>query len=44
MMAGELDCTATDIRSALHFLGEITGTDVDDAVIDRIFSRFCVGK
>ena len=44
MAAEELDCSATDIRSALHFLGEITGTDVDDAVIDRIFSRFCVGK
>lgn len=42
--AVELDCVATDIRTALHFLGSITGTDVDDTVIDRIFSRFCVGK
>ena len=42
--AGELECKATDIRTALHCLGEITGTDVDDMVIDRIFSRFCVGK
>lgn len=44
MAAVELDCAATDIRAALHCLGQITGTDVDDAVIDRIFSRFCVGK
>ena len=42
--AAELDCVATDIRGALHALGEITGTDVDAAVIDRIFARFCVGK
>jgi len=42
--AAEFDCIATDIRTALHALGEITGTDVDDSVIDRIFSRFCVGK
>lgn len=40
----ELDCTATDLRAALHHLGSITGTDVDDSVIERIFSRFCVGK
>ena len=42
--ARELDCIATDLRAALHHLGSITGTDVDDSVIDRIFSRFCVGK
>lgn len=40
----DLDCAATDIRAALHELGSVTGTDVDDTVIDRIFSRFCVGK
>ena len=40
----ELDCAATDIRSALHFLGGVTGTDVDARVIERIFERFCVGK
>ena len=42
--AEELDCVATDVKSALHHLGSITGTDVDAAVIDRIFERFCVGK
>ncbi len=43
-LTAELDCQATDIRSALHHLGGITGTDVDACVIDRIFERFCVGK
>jgi len=42
--ADELDCTATDVKNALHHLGSITGTDVDATVIDRIFERFCVGK
>lgn len=42
--ADELDCAATDVKNALHHLGSITGTDVDAAVIERIFERFCVGK
>ncbi len=42
--AEELDCAATDVKNALHHLGAITGADVDAAVIDRIFERFCVGK
>ena len=42
--ADELDCAATDVKNALHYLGSITGTDVDATVIDRIFERFCVGK
>ena len=42
--AQELDCAATDIRAALHHLGTITGREADAALIDRIFSNFCVGK
>lgn len=42
--ADELELAATDIREALHHLCAITGSDVDADVIDRIFSRFCVGK
>ncbi len=42
--AAEADCIATDLRSCLMALGEITGAQADEAVIDRIFSRFCVGK
>ena len=42
--AHELTLIATDVRDALHHLGAITGRDVDADLIDRIFSRFCVGK
>ena len=42
--APEPDCMATDIRGALLALGSITGSAVDETVIDRIFERFCVGK
>lgn len=40
----EPDCVATDLRSALLALGEITGKNADAGVLDRIFARFCVGK
>lgn len=39
-----LDMVAIDVRRALEALGEITGKTVDDAVLDRIFSEFCLGK
>jgi len=39
-----LDLLAIDIRAALHAVGEITGEAVDEAVLDEIFSRFCIGK
>ena len=42
--ARELTLIATDVRDALHHLGAITGRDRDADVLDRIFSRFCVGK
>ena len=44
LASNEMTLIAADIREALHHLGAITGRDVDGAVIDRIFSRFCVGK
>ncbi|MBR0081284.1 MAG: tRNA uridine-5-carboxymethylaminomethyl(34) synthesis GTPase MnmE [Clostridia bacterium] len=40
----EPDCIATDLREASHHLGTITGTDVDERLLDRIFENFCVGK
>jgi len=39
-----LDIVAIDIRAAWENLGEITGLTVDEDLIDRIFSEFCIGK
>ena len=38
------DFLAMDIRQALHYLGEITGTITTEDLLDNIFSRFCIGK
>lgn len=39
-----LDVTEIDMREALSALSEITGEDASEAVIDRVFANFCVGK
>jgi len=39
-----IDLMATDVRVALHAIGEVTGEAVDEAVLTEIFSRFCIGK
>lgn len=41
-LSGEL--VASDIRSALNHLGEITGEVTTDDLLGNIFSRFCIGK
>ena len=35
---------ATEMRIALEHIGQITGTVHNDEILDRIFSRFCIGK
>jgi tRNA modification GTPase len=35
---------ALEVKEALAALGEITGEEVGDAVLDHIFSQFCLGK
>ena len=39
-----LDTASIDIREALASLSEITGENATEAVIDRVFESFCVGK
>jgi tRNA modification GTPase len=38
------DLLASDIRRALHYLGEITGEITNEDRLDYIFSKFCIGK
>jgi tRNA modification GTPase len=38
------ELVAADIRQALSAIGEVTGEIYTDDVLDRVFSRFCIGK
>jgi len=35
---------AFDRGQAVRLLGEITGAEINEAVLERVFSRFCIGK
>jgi tRNA modification GTPase len=38
------ELVALELGAAVHELGEITGEEVGEAILDRIFSEFCLGK
>jgi len=38
------DFLSIDLKAAFEALGEITGEDLKEEIIDHIFARFCVGK
>ena len=38
------ELVALEAGSAIHELGEITGEEVGEAILDRIFGQFCLGK
>ena len=35
---------AIDLKEAIDSLGEIIGVSIKDEILDKIFSRFCIGK
>jgi tRNA modification GTPase len=44
LCAGTPDMASADITTALNHIGAITGTNVTEATLDEIFSKFCLGK
>lgn len=39
-----MDMVSIDLRSAWEALGEITGVNSTEDLLDRIFADFCIGK
>ena len=38
------DLLSVDLASVVRALGELTGEDATEDLLDTIFSRFCIGK
>ena len=38
------DLYSVDLMNAYGFLGEILGEEVDEDLVNEIFSKFCMGK
>ena len=43
-MGMTLDAVTVSVEAAIESLLELTGERVTDAVVDRVFHHFCVGK
>ncbi|MDD5427949.1 MAG: tRNA uridine-5-carboxymethylaminomethyl(34) synthesis GTPase MnmE [Candidatus Omnitrophica bacterium] len=41
---GSFETAAIDLKDAIFYLGLVIGKSVSDDILDRIFSRFCIGK
>jgi tRNA modification GTPase len=39
-----IEFIALDVRGAIDAIGEITGENTSEDILNSIFSRFCVGK
>ncbi|MDA0334016.1 MAG: tRNA uridine-5-carboxymethylaminomethyl(34) synthesis GTPase MnmE [bacterium] len=44
LSGGPWELAAAELQNSLRHVGQLLGEEVDDAVLDRIFSEFCVGK
>ena len=44
MAQGLPECAGAALREGLQVLGEVLGENVDEAILDQIFSEFCIGK